>query len=171
MKTRTTDRLLQYLLTGALAVLAVVIWDATRNKVVGVNDTAPEFSVTAASGKTVSRSSFGGKLLVLNFWASWCGPCVQEMPTLEALHEAGKDRGLVLLGISVDKNEKSYRRFLERHKPGFLTAHDPEQRINDSYGTYRYPETYVIDASGSVLLKKIGVLDQETVKQILGMLG
>jgi peroxiredoxin len=170
MQTSSTDKLLQYLLTGALAVLGVVIWDATRSKVVGVGDMAPEFSVNTENGKTLSRSAFGGKLLVLNFWASWCGPCVQELPTLEALHRAGKDRGMVLLGISVDKNEKNYRRFLDRHKVSFLTSHDPEQRINDRYGTYRYPETYVIDTSGKVLLKKVGVLDSDTVKTIEGML-
>ncbi len=170
MTSRTSDRLLQYALTGALAVLSVVIWDTMRNKVVGVGDAAPEFTVTAEGGKTISRSSFGGKVLVLNFWASWCGPCIQEIPALEALHQAGKDRGLVMLGISVDKNEKSYRRFLERHKVTFLTAHDPEQQVNDLYGTYRYPETYVISAEGKVLLKKIGVLDAETIRMIEGML-
>ncbi|MEZ5352746.1 MAG: TlpA disulfide reductase family protein [Bryobacteraceae bacterium] len=171
MTSRSTDRILQYLLVGAMTVLGVVIWDATRNRVIGVGDAAPEFTVTTEGGKSLSRSAFGGKILVLNFWASWCGPCVQEIPTLDALHRAGKDRGLVLLGVSVDKNEKSYRRFLDRHKIGFLTAHDPAQRVNDLYGTYRYPETYVIDTAGNVLLKKIGVMDQETVRTILGMLG
>jgi thiol-disulfide isomerase/thioredoxin len=170
MDTRKTERLLQMLMSAALALLAVVLWDAMRNKVIGVGDTSPDFSITASSGKTVSRDFFDGKLLMINFWASWCAPCVQETPLLEALHQEGKDRGLTLLAISVDKNRKNYDNFIRRHRTTFLTAHDPGQKINDMFGSYRYPESYVIDKSGKVLLKKVGMLDAETVKAILGML-
>jgi peroxiredoxin len=170
MDTRKTDRLLQLLMSAALALLVVVLWDAMRNKVIGVGDTAPDFSIATSNGKTVARDSFDGKLLMINFWASWCAPCVQETPLLEALHRAGKDGGLTLLAISVDKNQKSYENFVRRHRVTFLTAHDPEQKINDMFGTYRYPESYIIDKSGKVLLKKVGMLDAETIKVIQGML-
>lgn len=165
-----TDRLIQYAMAASLAVLSVVIWDAIRDKTVNAGDTAPDFTVTAANGSPVRLSSFSGKVVVLNFWATWCPPCVKETPVLVRLHEETKDRGLVLLAVSVDKNEAKYRAFLKRFGVTYLTARDPGQEVNSRYGTYRYPETYVIDKTGRVAIKKIGEMDEVTVKQIKAML-
>ncbi len=151
-----TDKILQLAMAAALSMLAVVLWDATRQRVVQVGDTAPEFSVQAENGMTVTRSNFGGKALVLNFWATWCQPCVRETPALEALHRQMKDLGVVVLGISVDKKQEKYKAFLKRFGVTFLTTHDPGATVSDSFGTYRYPETYVIDRSGKVVQKIIG---------------
>lgn len=165
-----TDRLLQYALAGALAVLSVVIWDAMRDKTVNAGDTAPDFEVSTSNGSKVRLSSFAGKVVVLNFWATWCPPCVKETPLLVSLHNETKDRGLVLLAVSVDKTEAKYRNFLERFGIAYLTARDPEQRVNGMYGTFRYPETYVIDKTGKVAIKKVGEMDAETVRQIKQLL-
>lgn len=151
-----TDKILQMAMAAALSMLAVILWDATRDRVVQVGDTAPEFSVIAENGMTVTRSNFGGKALVLNFWATWCQPCVRETPALEALHRQLKDAGVVVLGISLDKKEDKYKAFLKRFGVTFLTSRDPEAKISDSFGTYRYPETYVIDRNGKVVQKIIG---------------
>ena len=77
-----------------------------------MGDTAPEFTITTDNGRTVSPPDFGGKLLVLNFWATWCPPCVQEMPSLNQFQKSLADKGVVVLGISVDKDEKAYKAFL-----------------------------------------------------------
>jgi peroxiredoxin len=156
MKRNNTERILQGLLALATLVLAVVLWDAIRDKTVNVGDTAPDFEIRTDSGLTVSRANFGGKVLVLNFWATWCPPCVQETPALEALHKRLKDSGVVVLGISVDKNEKKYKDFLKRFGVTYLTAREPEALIGDRYRTYKYPETYVIDRNGKVVQKIIG---------------
>jgi thiol-disulfide isomerase/thioredoxin len=95
--------------------------------------------------------NLGGKVLVLNFWASWCPPCVQETPSLSQFAAAYKDKGVVVLGISVDKDEKAYKGFLQRFRPAFLTVR--EDNIHEDYGTFMYPETYIIDAKGHVLKK------------------
>src|SRR5262249_24407166 len=102
-------------------------------------------------GRTVSLSNFGGKVLVLNFWASWCPPCIDETPAMSRFAEEYAKRGVVVLGISVDKDEKAYRAFLEKFKPQFLTTR--ELTIHEQYGTFMYPETYVIDTTGKVLRK------------------
>ena len=154
-----------------MVLLAGVIWDALRDKVVTVGDYAPSFSITTESGKTVSPASFGGKILMVNFWASWCPPCVQETPALEALHRELGPRGLVLVGISVDKNETKYKNFLRRFRVSYLTGRDPDAKINDMYGTYRYPESYVINTEGKVLMKIVGILKEEDIKSIRMLLG
>ncbi|MCC6585594.1 MAG: TlpA family protein disulfide reductase [Bryobacterales bacterium] len=151
-----TDRILHYLLAASVAVFAVVLWDALRDRVVNVGDTAPNFSITTESGLNVSRSNFGGKLLVLNFWATWCPPCVRETPALEALHNQLKDSGVVVLGVSLDKNEKKYKDFLKRFRVTYAMARDEKGELSGLFGTYRYPETYVIDRNGKVVQKIIG---------------
>lgn len=150
------DRLLKGAIAALLAVLVFVIYDGLREKIVGVGDTAPAFAITTDTGRTVSTSDFGGKLLVLNFWATWCPPCIEEMPSLDRFQRTLAGEGVVVLGISVDKDEQVYKAFLNKAGVSFATARDPEARINADYGTFKYPETYVIDARGKVLRKYIG---------------
>ena len=104
-----TDRLLKAAIGVLLIAMVFVIYDSMREKVVGVGDTAPGFTITTDNGRTISASDFGGKLLVLNFWATWCPPCVEEMPSLDRFQKTFADKGVVVLGISVDKNEKVYK--------------------------------------------------------------
>ena len=132
-----------------------VIYDSFVERIVEVNDTAPNFSVTTDSSKKLTRSNFGGKILVLNFWASWCQPCVAELPSLNELHKRLGPKGLVVLGVSLDKNEKNYKQFLKRAGIAFETSRDPEANISASYGTFKYPETYIINADGVVIEKII----------------
>ncbi len=154
MKQRTDSILL-----GAIALLAIaLIWvviPTLEPRVINAGDTAPDFSITTDTGKTVTRDTFGGKLLVLNFWATWCAPCIEEIPTLDAFQRQFAKQGVVVLGVSIDRNEKVYRRFLDRAQVSFQTARDPEANISASYGTFQVPETYIIDRSGKVIEKVI----------------
>jgi len=156
LSSNKTQRILRISIGLLLVVLAGAIVDALRDKVVGVGDKAPDFRVTTDSGRTISRSNFGGRLLVLNFWATWCPPCVQEMPSLEQFQRRLAPSGVVVLGVSVDKSDRAYREFLGKTKVSFLTARDPSAEISGEYGTFKFPETYVIDASGRVVQKHIG---------------
>ena len=114
MQSVKIDKLLR-LGIGALAVIFVyVIYIAIHQRVVVAGDTAPDFSITADNGRTVSLPNFGGKLLVLNFWASWCGPCVEETPSLSKLAQDYASKGVVVLGISVDKDPQAYQKFLQQ---------------------------------------------------------
>ncbi len=151
MQSVKIDRFLR-LGIGVLAVVLVyVIYAAIHQRVVEAGDRAPEFALTADNGRTVTLPNFGGKLLVLNFWASWCGPCVEETPSLSKLAQDYASKGVVVLGVSVDKDPQAYRNFVQKYQPGFLTARD--LKIHEEYGTFMYPETYLIDAKGRVVLK------------------
>ena len=154
-----TDLVLKLALAAGTIALCAVVAGTLQPKVVDKGDTAPKFTVTTDQGQTVSRSGFGRKLLVLNFWATWCQPCIQEMPSLDQFTRrfAGKD--VTVLAVSVDRNEKRYRDLLDRVKPAFLTARDPESNLPASYGTYLYPETYIIDQNGKVVYKEVAARD------------
>ncbi len=152
MKTRT-DRILQVSIGVCLAAFVYVIFLSLHEHIVQVDDTAPDFSITADNGRTITPASFGGKLLVLNFWATWCATCIEELPSLDEFQREFAGSGVVVLGVSVDKDEKAYRRFLERARVSFPTARDPENKINSEYGTFKIPETYIINRDGKVLMK------------------
>ena len=157
MKTAKLDRFLQISIVFLLGVFVFVLYRSMHETVVAVGDTAPDFSITADNGKTITPTNFGGKLLILNFWATWCPPCIQEMPSLDRLQRTFAGRGLVVVGVSVDKDEKAYRDFLSRVNVAFLTARDPEQKVNSQYGTVQYPESYIIDSNGKVVEKIVGM--------------
>lgn len=150
------ERLLHGLLAVALIALTVAVADSLRDHVIRAGDQAPYFSLRADNGLTITPTEFGGKVLIVNFWASWCPPCVQETPSMIAFTNQYRDKGVVVFGISVDKSQKNYDNFLRRFGVTFLTARDPEGKVNDLFGTYVYPETYVINREGKVVQKIIG---------------
>jgi len=155
MKNSKVDRILQAGILLLTAGLVGVLYETMHDKLVNVGDSAPDFSITADNGKPVSLTNFGGKILVLNFWATWCPPCVEEMPSLNQFAAQFKGKGVVVLGVSVDKDANAYKQFVRNLDPAFLTARDPDQKINLEFGTVQYPETYIINAQGKVLNKII----------------
>ena len=156
MTTSRIDTAIKIAIAALFCVLVWVIAGATRERIINVGDTAPAFAVTTDRGQAISPAKFGGKVLVLNFWGTWCAPCVEEIPSLDQFQRATADSGVVVLGISIDKNEKLYNAFLKRFPVTFQTARDPEADISASYGTFKVPETYIIDKSGKVVQKIIG---------------
>jgi peroxiredoxin len=130
-----------------------------QDHVVGVGDSAPEFRVKTENGAVVTPTNFGGKVLILNFWASWCAPCVQEIPSLNQIQKMFASQGLVVLGVNVDSKEELYRKMLQRFQVTFQTVRDPQENINYQYGTYKVPESYIIDRNGKVLQKYAGLPD------------
>jgi cytochrome c biogenesis protein CcmG/thiol:disulfide interchange protein DsbE len=146
--------------TGVLLVaLAFVIVYSVQDHVVGVGDSAPGFRVKTESGAVMTPTNFGGKVLILNFWASWCAPCVQEIPSLNQIQKMFASQGLVVLGVNVDSKEDLYRNMLRRFQVTFQTVRDPRENINYRYGTYKVPESYIIDRNGKVLQKYAGLPD------------
>jgi peroxiredoxin len=166
VKTAKTDRILRVAIGVLLGVLVCVIYLSLHERIVQVGDSAPDFSITADNGRTITRADFGGKLLVLNFWATWCAPCIEELPSLDQFQRELANQGVVVLGVSVDKDEKAYKRFLERAKVSFLTARDPDNTINAEYGTFKYPESYIINRDGKVVMKIISATDWTDEKMV-----
>jgi|SRR5579871_3763607 len=151
MGTVKIDRFLRVGIGLLSVVLIYVLYAALHQHVVVAGDSAPDFTITADNGRTVSVRNFGGKLLVLHFWASWCAPCVEETPSLSQFAQEYGPKGVVVLAVSVDRDQKAYERFLAQFHPAFLTARD--FTVHEDYGTFIYPETYIIDTSGRVLRK------------------
>jgi peroxiredoxin len=152
-----------FLRIGIVMLMALLVWviAATLREphITVVGDVAPEFSVTTDRGLKLTPKEFGGRVLVLNFWASWCAPCIQETPSLNAFQDALWSSGVVVLGISIDTDEHAYRAFLKHFNIGFETARDPDKKISLKYGSYKIPESYVIDEHGVVTAKVISDRD------------
>jgi cytochrome c biogenesis protein CcmG, thiol:disulfide interchange protein DsbE len=138
----------------------VIVWSIEEH-IVGVGDTAPNFAITTTAGETLGPKNFGGKVLVLNFWASWCTPCVEEAPSLNEFAKTFKDQGVVVLGVSVDRNDQQFQNFVKRFSVLYPTARDPQQNLSYRYGTYKIPESYIIDRNGKVVQKFAGLPERD----------
>lgn len=143
-----------------MVLLLLGCYSGSRPPLIGTN--APDFTVQDADRK-VSLSELHGQVVVLNFWATWCAPCVEEMPSLVGMSERMKAKGVTVVGISIDLNGDAYHRFLRDHGVTFLTVRDPDQRSSRLYGTSGWPETYIIDRTGVVRRKFIGPVDWNSV--------
>jgi len=121
-----------------------------------IGNAAPGFTITDAE-RTVSLNQFHGKPVVLNFWASWCQPCIEETPSLVAMQKLVGDN-VVVLAVSEDSDDTAYKQFIREHQVDLLTVRD-NQKTNELYGTFRYPETYIIDGNGKIVRKFIGATD------------
>ncbi len=114
---------------------------------------APDFTVSDGSS-TIHLADYRGKIVLLNFWASWCAPCVQEMPALLELHHDRPD--LAILAVSVDEDEGAYKRFLSQRHVDLITVRDPSESAARLYHTEAWPETYIIDRQGVIRRKLVG---------------
>jgi peroxiredoxin len=141
----------------ALATLTLVgCYSGTRPPRIGT--AAPNFTVQDADRK-LTLSDYHGRIVVLNFWATWCPPCVEEMPSLLQMQQRLKDKNVVVLAVSLDEDEGAYHRFLKDHRVNLITVRDPDLKSSELYGTFKYPETYIIDRNGVLQRKFIGAVD------------
>jgi cytochrome c biogenesis protein CcmG, thiol:disulfide interchange protein DsbE len=170
---KRTDKILAGGVAALAALLVWVVSGTLATPVVNAGDRAHKFKVVTEDGKTVTPTDFGGKLLVVNFWASWCEPCIVETPSLEAFNQQFAKRGVVVLGISGDTNEKRYKEFLSKYGISFETSRDPDSDIAYSYGTTQFPDSYIIDSSGKVVEKIVNAqnwMDPQFIERIQKLL-
>jgi cytochrome c biogenesis protein CcmG, thiol:disulfide interchange protein DsbE len=120
--------------------------------------TAEDFNLEL-NGKPTRLSDFRGKVVVLNFWASWCKPCVEETPGLIQLQQRIAPRNGVILGVSIDEDAAAYNKFVKEQGLNYPTMLDSSAKIANDYGTFMWPETYVIDRQGKIARKIIGPQD------------
>jgi len=154
-------------LAGLLLVALSGCYSGSRPPRIGSN--APDFTVQDGQSK-VTLSQFRGQVVVLNFWATWCPPCVEEMPSLVEMQRRLKTKGVTVLAVSVDVDEGAYRRFLKDHNVNLLSVRDPDQKSSALYGTFKFPETYIVDRNGVTRRKFIGAVDW-TAPEVTDFLG
>lgn len=136
---------------------AGIVWVVLRPKgPVTQGERAPGFTLPEVPSGKLSLSQYRGKVVVLNFWATWCPPCVMETPSLEQFAEKMKHDGVVVIGVSVDKNGQKLRQFIKSFHISYPIARDPDRKLSHRYGTFKYPETYIIGRDGHLAEKIIG---------------
>jgi peroxiredoxin len=123
-----------------------------------IGSQAPDFTVQD-SDRSIKLSDYHGQIVILNFWATWCPPCVEEMPSLVEMQRRMKSKGITVLAVSVDVDQGAYNQFLKDHNVNLMTVRDAGQKSNALYGTFKFPETYIIDRNGVMRRKFIGAID------------
>jgi len=124
---------------------------------------APNFTMPGLDGKTASLTDYRGKVVLLNIWATWCPPCVEEMPSMEKLHQELKDEGFEILAVSIDvSGAKTVIPFMKKHKLSFPALIDTKGVIKSLYQTTGVPESFIIDKDGIIAEKVIGPRDWAT---------
>jgi peroxiredoxin len=134
--------------------LGLPLWVQARMASFDITPVSPpkkayKFELSDSKGKMVQLEDYRGKTVLLNFWASWCGPCIEEMPSLSKLHEKFKDKNFAIVAISVDKSEKAALRMAEKYKIPFTVLLDPRNSVSRKYRTHALPMTFLIDPKGN----------------------
>jgi cytochrome c biogenesis protein CcmG/thiol:disulfide interchange protein DsbE len=130
---------------------------------------APGFSLKDLSGRTITLSSLKGKVVLLNFWATWCPPCISEMPVFNRLYKEMRSRGLEIVAISADRSEGYLRDYVSKHSLDFRVLYDEDRTVTKQYKVFSMPTTFLIDKNGVIVEKFFGEYDwtdQEIKKKI-----
>jgi peroxiredoxin len=118
---------------------------------------APQFSLAARGGKTVNLAQYKGQVVMINFWATWCGPCRQEMPLLEDIYKKYKPMGFTLVGVNVEPDAKSAEAWLAKQKPvSFPIAFDTDSKVSKMYNVAGMPSTVFVDRKGNIRIMHKG---------------
>ncbi|MCG8392232.1 MAG: TlpA family protein disulfide reductase [Pseudomonadales bacterium] len=116
----------------------------------GEGEPAPDFTLKSLSGKNIKLSELRGTVVLLNFWASWCGPCRTEMPLLDDLYREYRDYGFTVLGVNLDENRDQADMLLDKVPVTFPVLFDPQNRTSETYNVDAMPTTVLIDRNGVV---------------------
>jgi cytochrome c biogenesis protein CcmG/thiol:disulfide interchange protein DsbE len=123
---------------------------------------APSFTLPLFEGGTLRLEDLRGKVIFLNFWASWCPPCRAEARTLEAASREYRDRGIVFVGVDIQDKEEDARAFLREFAITYPNGIDRGNRIAFDYGVWGVPETFIVDREGRISYKHVGAIDRQT---------
>lgn len=127
----------------------------------GPDFTLPDFTGGSLAPNPIHLYEHRGHIVLVNFWATWCAPCVEETPSLEKLSAQLQPMGVEVIAVSVDKDPAALAKFIAQYHLSFPVARDPDQTVASTYGTSVFPETYILDRQGRVAEKIIGGRDWE----------
>ncbi len=156
-----------------LSFLFLIITDCERRERIAIiGSKAPDFTLTDLDGNKVGLSQYRGKVIVIDFWATWCPPCKDSIPFLESLYQRYKEKGLVVIGVSFDEDVELVKRFKERYIMTYPVLMG-EDRIKNNYGLIAIPEMFIIGRDGVLRYHHLGFnesVPDEVEKQIKGLL-
>jgi peroxiredoxin len=132
---------------GLLAGLLALSWPALATDSA---PSAPEFKLANRAGGELALSGLRGQVVMINFWASWCGPCRQEFPALDEMYRKYKPMGFAMVGINVESEKADAERFLSARPVSFPILFDPDNRVSGSYGVSAMPTTVLVDRKGHI---------------------
>jgi peroxiredoxin len=144
---------------AASAVAFFVVHRAPHLGGIEVGQAAPDFTVPSFPSGQARLHDRRGRVVLVNFWATWCPPCVEESPSLQKFAEQMRNQGVEVIGISVDQDPEALQKFIDHFHLTFTIGRDPNQELAHRYGTFKYPETYIVDRDGQVAEKIIGAID------------
>lgn len=133
-------------------------------------DDSIDFTLSDLNGDPVSLSDYRGKVVYVNFWATWCKWCKKEMPDMEAIHQAYSGLGLVILAVSVGEEMEKVAQFIEENQYTFQTLLDPDKAVAQAYGVKPIPVSIFIDRNGHVAYRKLGYMDEERMREQIDIL-
>ena len=142
-------------MVATVAVFGAFLWLRTPSTA----PVAPDFILPDLAGKTVRMEDLRGKVVMLNLWATWCTPCVEEMPTLEALWKTMAGKDLVLLAVNQDEATGGVRDWVDGRELTFPVLLDPRAQVAHEWGVTGYPETFVVDRTGRIVHHHVGFRD------------
>ena len=141
-----------------IVALAISVCGCKSSSGPQIGDLAPDFVLPRLDGKVQALSNYRGKVVMLNLWATWCPPCIAEMPLINDLAQTYADQGLTIVGIAGDENADDVHAFVQETPLYFDVLLDPQGAVGTEYGITGYPETFLIDREGRLLAKFIGPL-------------
>lgn len=154
-------------------ILALINVSKSDKSVLQVGQPAPDFTLTDLEDKSLSLSDLKGKAVILNFWASWCTPCRQEMPALQDVYQSWKDKGVIVLGVNIGESKVTANGFMNRVGATFPSVLDPDRNVTlNLYKVGPIPSTFFIDKNGIIRHIYTGQMNygyiEEQVKVLLG---
>ena len=132
--------------TALLALLSCLSLSAATGS--GAPAAAPEFRLASRAGGEIALSELRGQVVMINFWASWCGPCRQEFPALDEMYRKYKPMGFTMVGINVESEKSDAERFLGMRPVSFPILFDPDNKVSGNYGVSAMPTTVLVDRQG-----------------------
>ncbi len=130
-------------------------------------DMAPAFTLEDTKGNKVTLSALRGKVVMVNFWATWCPPCKEEMPSMERLNKIMSGEDFVMLAINADDNGREVvPDFIEKNPHDFTVLYDDQGAVKQSYGVYKMPESFIINKDGIIVEKVVGAIDWSSPKTV-----
>jgi len=155
-KTKTIKASFLILILGGAVLFALYL---RQERPLAIGDSAIEFSVPAVPSGSLDIKDYRGQVVVLNLWATWCPPCVEETPSLVRFAEKMREHGVTVISLSVDEDRPALQDFIRKYQIPYPVGRDPDRSLSGRYGTVQFPETYIFDRHGRLAEKVIGPTD------------